>query len=613
MTEPKAYFWRGRLKFRVLAFSLIMSIIPLLILSLFYITAARSNLESAIQSQEMAAARGIVREIQGNIQKIEEKLSLAANSSHERLVMADYRERERLLYTILKDTPGLEEVQLWESNGTELARVSRRQVIVREDLKNVGNTTEFRIVGQGRTYYGPVELEKDGRPVLTIAVPVKDLSGMRVVGGLAARVSLRNVMDTVLKVPTDKAIYVFVVDQVGRLIGHTDFSQVLQNRSVHSSDSVQKLLAGADPATLPVPNRYLSYTGQEVLGVYAPVGSLGWGVIVEEPVREAFTPIRLLALKLGLATISVVLVITIISVCSTLRFTRPIEILEEGAKRVGAGDLDHVIEFQAEDEIGRLVAAFNRMTRELKQKQEMEAMVIQADKLAAVGLLASGVAHEINNPLATVSVYTQDLLERLETEKAEELWQSGELSHYLTVIKEQSARGKKITQNLLNFARKNRWESEELSVNSVVKDALALLEYRFNQAGILIERNLESGLPTIIADRLQLQQIFVNLFQNALDAMDKSGRLTISTSLEDDCIKVVVADTGCGIPEEHMAKIFDPFFTTKPVGLGTGLGLSICYGIISRLKGRIKVTSQAGQGTAVTVFLPVGRGKGEVA
>lgn len=334
---------------------------------------------------------------------------------------------------------------------------------------------------------------------------------------------------------------------------------------------------------------------------------------MEEPVREAFTPIRLLALKLGLATISVVLVITIISVCSTLRFTRPIEILEEGAKRVGAGDLYHVIEFQAEDEIGRLVAAFNRMTRELKQKQEMEAMVIQADKLAAVGLLASGVAHEINNPLATVSVYTQDLLERLETEKAKELWQSGELSHYLTVIKEQSTWGKKITQNLLNFARKNRWESEELSVNSVVKDALALLEYRFNQAGILIERNLESGLPTIIADRLQLQQIFVNLFQNALDAMDKSGRLTISTSLEDDCIKVVVADTGCGIPEEHMAKIFDPFFTTKPVGLGTGLGLSICYGIISRLKGRIKVTSQAGQGTAVTVFLPVGRGKGEVA
>ncbi|GAW92012.1 sensor histidine kinase [Calderihabitans maritimus] len=609
MINSKIFSWRGRLKFRVLAFSLIMSIIPLLILGLLNISAARLNLESAIQSREMATARKIAREIEGQMQKIEEKLMLTANSFHVQLLTADYRERERLLYTILKDTSSLEEVKLWDNSGKELARVSRREVIIQEDLGNVEKTPEFRTVIQDRPYHGPVELGEDGRPMITIAVPVRDLSGTRVVGGLAARVSLRNVMDAVLQIPTGNAGYVLVVDQTGRLIGHTDFSEVLRNRSVLSSLCVQELLSGTDPAKLPVPHRYRTYTGLEVLGVYAPVNSLGWGVVIEEPVHQVFTPIRQMALKLGLATLVVALLVTIISVSSALRFTRPIEILEEGVKRVGAGDLDYVIDFKSEDEVGRLVAAFNQMTRELKQKREMEAMVVQADKLAAVGLLASGVAHEINNPLASVAAYSQDLLERLETEKAEELLESGELIHYLTVIKEQVARAKKITQNLLNFARQSEWQPQELSVNSVIEDALALLEYQFKQADIVIEKKLEPQLPPVLADRLQLQQVFVNLFQNALDAMDKSGRLTISTSLEENYIKVTVSDTGCGIPEEQLPKIFDPFFTTKPAGVGTGLGLSICYGIISRLKGRIKVTSQTGKGTTVTVCLPVSRGK----
>ncbi|KKM11410.1 hypothetical protein SY88_08780 [Clostridiales bacterium PH28_bin88] len=456
----------------------------------------------------------------------------------------------------------------------------------------------------GRRGVGRAFLEQDGRPMVNLAVPVFDVTGARVLGGMVAQVNLRGIVDNTVSVARGKSGYLFVVDERGRLLGHEDFSQVLQSRDVTGSWAVRQLLAGANPADLPTPHLYRSYTGREVLGVFSPVADLGWGVIIEQPAVEAFAPVKRLLWKFGLTMVLVMAAVTSLSILFGFLFTRPIQELQQGTERIMAGDLEHALQVRAVGEIGSLVRTFNQMTRELKVKRDMEAAVRQADKLAAVGLLAAGVAHEINNPMGTVAAYTEDLLERLRTEPAAALAATGEMTEYLQVIRQQVARCTNITRSLVNFARQSRGEKQPVELNELMRDTVALVNFQARSKQVTIIQRLEPGLPVVFADRGELQQVFLNLLQNAVDATDTGGHIHVNSFRGDDGVTVTVVDNGCGITEEHLPLIFDPFFTTKPVGKGTGLGLSICYGILSTLGGQIKVNSREGEGTVVTVTLP---------
>ena len=246
--------------------------------------------------------------------------------------------------------------------------------------------------------------------------------------------------------------------------------------------------------------------------------------------------------------------------------------------------------------IGRLV-----IMDDITERIELEAQLTQADKLSSIGLLAAGVAHEVNTPLAVISSYTQMLAKQLQADPQK--------ASVLERITKQTFRASEIVNNLLNFSRTTGTEFSEISLNKVIADTLALLDHQFKVAHVQVRTELVENLPPIQGNAGRLQQVFLNLFLNAKDAMAGGGVLTVST-MNGESVSARVSDTGSGIAQEHIHRIYDPFFTTKtsPVdgqNRGTGLGLSVSYGIIQEHAGNIRVESRPGAGTTFTLDFPL--------
>jgi len=259
-------------------------------------------------------------------------------------------------------------------------------------------------------------------------------------------------------------------------------------------------------------------------------------------------------------------------------------------------------EYFAENDIQRarifssLVNLALRNANLYRQLQETQSQLIQAEKMSALGQLAGGLAHEINNPLSGILGLTQLVLETLP---------AGTQSHQdLTDIEKAVFRCKKIITSLLSFARQEKTRMEPVSMNEVIEETLTLCDRQMELKRVKIERRFGEGLPLVTGDFQQLMQVFLNLFTNARDAMPEGGSITVSTRLAGHWVEASVADTGAGIPEDILGRIFDPFFTTKPVGKGTGLGLSVCLGIINKHNGSISAHSAPGSGTTFIIRLP---------
>ena len=234
---------------------------------------------------------------------------------------------------------------------------------------------------------------------------------------------------------------------------------------------------------------------------------------------------------------------------------------------------------------------------DISTRVQLEEQLQISEKMASIGLLAAGVAHEVNTPLTGISSFTQMLLDGAEPDDPK--------TKVLEKIERQTFRAAKIVNGLLNLARPAQVESGPCDINAVMNDVLALLEHQLRTARIQVRREFASPAPIVLGMEYKLQQVFLNLFLNARDAMPKGGWLAISTRAAGADAVVEVSDTGSGIPAEHLSRIYDPFFTTKAIGKGTGLGLSITYGIVQEHNGSITCDSHVGQGTRFTLRLPL--------
>jgi two-component system NtrC family sensor kinase len=244
------------------------------------------------------------------------------------------------------------------------------------------------------------------------------------------------------------------------------------------------------------------------------------------------------------------------------------------------------------EQIGRLII-FDDVT----DRAELERRLVQADKLSSIGLLAAGVAHEVNTPLAVISTYAQMLAKQVADDEQK--------SKLLEKIAKQTFRASEIVNSLLNFSRTSTTEFGEVSVNRVIQETLSLLEHQMQKAGLDVRTAMDATAPTIAGNPGKLQQVFLNLFINARDAMTPGGVLEVKTSHDDDGgVQIDVLDSGHGIDPEHIHRIYDPFFTTKGARKGTGLGLSVTYGIIQEHGGAIKVFSRPGGGTRFHLEFP---------
>ncbi|MBW1784421.1 MAG: two-component sensor histidine kinase [Deltaproteobacteria bacterium] len=235
---------------------------------------------------------------------------------------------------------------------------------------------------------------------------------------------------------------------------------------------------------------------------------------------------------------------------------------------------------------------------------ELNAQLVQSDKLAALGKMAAGVAHEINNPLAVILQKTGWMEDLLDEEAFRESENCREYRDSLTKIEEHVERARKVVHNMLGYARKMEPHLEDVDVNATLKETIALLENYARNNNIEISTELSPDLPIIASDQSQLQQVFLNLMTNAIDAIVKNGAIQVKSRRTDGLIHVDITDNGPGIPKDQQKRVFDPFFTTKETGKGTGLGLWVSYDIIAKMGGSLSFKSESEKGTTFTVALP---------
>ncbi|MBN1622542.1 MAG: HAMP domain-containing histidine kinase [Endomicrobiales bacterium] len=299
---------------------------------------------------------------------------------------------------------------------------------------------------------------------------------------------------------------------------------------------------------------------------------------------------------------SIVIGITAILISMLIGFiifrsiTHPLTVFQQGTRIIGEGNLDYQIDIKSKDEIGHLADSFNNMVNNLRN---LQLQIVQMDRMSSIGQLAGGVAHEINNPLTGVLGQAQLMLERLPKEDP----------HRRTIERIESAaqRCRSIVRALLDFAREKNYRFQPTDVNELINETLEFTKSEMHSKRIQIDKDIPDVLPDIQASSGHLQQVFLNLINNAIHAMPKGGRLSIIVSItEQNIMEITFADTGIGIKKENVGHVFDPFFTTKEVGKGTGLGLTISYGIIKRHKGEIVVRSEGeNNGAAFTIRLPI--------
>jgi len=357
-----------------------------------------------------------------------------------------------------------------------------------------------------------------------------------------------------------------------------------------------------------------------LLGAFAPVGGLGWSLVAAEPAAEAFAAAHTLRRQTLFATGAAAILALLVALAFARRLTGALERLTAAARAVGAGQLDARVALASDDEVGTLARTFNRMGEELAQNRaeierwnkeleervaartrelkEAQAQLVQAQKLAALGQLGAGVAHEINNPLGGVIGHVQLLL----AERAPDAADYEALKH----IEEGAQRASAVVQNLLRFSvQRKEPVRTAVDLNKLVRDTLSLTESLVRDQKIELVYALADGKPRARADAGQLAQVLINLVANARTAMPSGGTLRLTTRATDDKqVALVVADSGKGIDPAIRDRIFEPFFTTKDDWSNVGLGLSVSYRIVEEHGGRIDVISEPGHGATFTVYLP---------
>ena len=393
-----------------------------------------------------------------------------------------------------------------------------------------------------------------------------------------------------LRAERPEVAYLFVVDRTGHVVAHT-----------FAHGFPRDLLAVAHPprpsdrpARLRLGGQRLRHARTPMLGGLAGTMHLGIDGAGAQRTAQAVL-LRLSVLGLGMVAVGATLTLLL-----ARKLVRRIEALTRAADAVGAGDLDVSVAVTGADELGRLGASFNVMAASLRgAREERERMFLQlarSEKLVAVGQLAAGVAHEINNPLSG----TLHCLDNLRREDRDELRRH----EYYDLMTDGVTRAQRVVRSLLEFARQHPPDVRTVDLNALTEKALALTRLQFEGGHVRAVATLDPGLPPVSADPHQLGQVVTNLLLNALEAMPGGGLCEVESARVGDECRLRVRDHGHGIPAEARERIFDPFFTTKPDGRGSGLGLSVSLGVVERHGGRIEVTSEPGQGATFDVYLP---------
>ncbi len=454
------------------------------------------------------------------------------------------------------------------------------------------------------------------QPAITISLSIKDAKG-RPIGVLKELVDLTYISELISESKLGETGELFIVNPQGEFVLHHRLIELLK-KGTPKVPYFEK--SQFEPTNTWV---YKNYMGNEVLGSWKWIPNLQCYLIAEQDTIEAFYEINLLVKRALIIFIISTLLILGISYWVIGRVTSPIKRLSETVVVFANGNFGKTVLTSRKDEVGKLIAGFNVMAEKLKKaytelegkvetsnkeleiayqtlKQRQE-QLIRSEKMAALGQLSAGIAHEIRNPLTSIKIFIQSLEKEIDLDEnqREDFW---------IIMKEIDRINENITR-FLNFARPEEPLFQAIDASALVKDTVNLLAAKLKNSGIRLDIFLLDEHPPVEGDPKQLGQVFLNLLLNAVEAMPRGGTLTISSAVKvnpdsgQEFLQMIIKDTGHGIPEKDRPYLFDPFFTAKAGG--TGLGLSIVYSIIQKHNGRIEVESELGKGSSFILSFPI--------
>jgi len=548
---------------------------------------------------------------------------------------------------LLRQVPAITELAQLDSTGRERLRVSRLAIDVLDSGQDFSKEPKFTEAMAHKVYYGPVYFRRESEPYMTLA-----LAGTRKDAGVSvAEVNLKSIWDVVSQIKVGQHGRAYVVDAQGRLIAHPDISLVLRNTDMSNLPQVRAALAGGrvEEDLQGAPN----IEGQQVLTASAPVAPLGWTMFVELPVEEAYASLYAALKRLVLVLLTASIFAVLAGIFLARRMVGPIRALGDGAARIGGGDFSQRISIRTGDELEALANQFNEMgarlqesyadlerkveqrTNELSNSLEelrtAQDRLIQTEKLASLGQLTAGIAHEIKNPLNFVnnfSTLSTELIDELnevlqsaplqDKSRAEITELTDMLKGNLEKVVQHGRRADSIVKNMLLHSREGSGEHRPAEINAIVDESLNLAYHgaRAEKPGfnITLKREFDPAAGMVDCFPQEITRVLLNLVSNGFYAATKRKQsedgsfepvLTATTRNLGSAVEIRIRDNGTGIAKEVVQKIFNPFFTTKPAGEGTGLGLSMSHDIIVKQHGgRIEVDTTPGQFTEFIVTLP---------
>ena len=450
-------------------------------------------------------------------------------------------------------------------------------------------------------------------PYLFTDAPVRDSSG-KMIGMLMVGTRLESVLG---ELKSQSLADITVLDRSGSFVATT---LVEPEEGIEVLEVDPQTITQSDAST----THKLELYGRDYQAVIAPLiirqqemGILSVVLPSNYIVSTMATSRNIFSLVFALGTIATI----VIGYVLAQSIAKPILRLRSISQAVAAGDLDQNTGFERADEIGELASAFDTMTLRLRERtveaarlyaetidrnkeladinarlQTTQAQLVQSEKLASVGQLTAGIVHDVKNPLAVIKGLAEELHEEIGIDPSTRA--------QLATIRDSASRASNIVTDLLKFARQSTPEMQRRDMRETIQSSLRLTEYLTRKGKVEVIVDLPDQPVMVTYDDQQIEQVLINLFTNAVQAMEHGGSLRINLGRAKGAIALAVQDTGMGIPKQNIARIFDPFFTTKPEGEGTGLGLSVSFGIVSRHGGTIEIESELGWGTTFTILLP---------
>ena len=606
---------------------LITGLLPLLIGTTIYLTTSKNERAAEKEHGLLQELSHVSFAIESIFLKAQTNLLLAAvNPAFFRYFTEDSRQTD-LEYEQVKT---LRQLQLLfpeaisvtafiDVSGNEVTKVVVKQISSKETLSTIIDAPFF-VPGlsqpPGGVYQGEPYLNRETKHwVIPFVAPVHDQG--TIMGLLYFDLNLEYFSEK-LKWNLSSGNHAFLLERGGKILAQTiiaigetaglpNISYLDQSPLFHKI--LGNILNGDNGA-----ERFTTTKGRDYLVSYQPVPSSLWSVMVLTPYGESFRNILPLDQFLLIFLVTFVLII-IFTFYIGKKFSDPVKDVVTGTQIIASGDFTHRIKTNLHDELGDLAKSFNKMAEYLqKTYQDLKstsAQLTQSAKLAAVGELAAGVAHELNQPLMVIRGHAQELLEEDSVPE--------KITKDLKLIEKQTGRMMRIIDHLRAFARQSSGAFEPVNLNEVIYDSFTLISQQLKNNNIVIVEELDDTIPRIWGDQNKLEQVFLNLMTNSKDAMEEMGHgiLTVKTQPVFDNLSnvtgkvsgvlVLFSDTGVGIGKDIIDKVFDPFFTTKEVGKGTGLGLSISYSILKDHGGSITAVSNEGAGITFRLEFPAER------